>query len=151
MATDFGVVAWHEDGHWNLARLEQTRDFGAVIDRLKSLPVNGGALALISIDEDFFMVARLLGTRMQAMISDVVFALDYEVAAELVEILDLPYPEEDDAAQPGGDMDLLADLGISAMELEAICDDEELYPDEQIEAIAGRLGFGENFSEMIEG
>ena len=151
MATDFGVVAWHEDGHWNLARLEQTRDFGAVIDRLKSLPVNGGALALISIDEDFFIVARLLGTRMQAMISDVVFALDYEVAAELVEILDLPYPEEDDAAQPGGDMELLADLGISAMELEAICDDEELYPDEQIEAIAARLGFGENFSEMIEG
>jgi hypothetical protein len=33
---------------------------------------------------------------MQMMISDVTFALDYEVAAELVEVLDLEFPQDED-------------------------------------------------------
>ena len=47
-------------------------------------------------------------------------------------------------------MDLLTDLGINDMELEAIAADEELYPDEAIEAIAKRLGFGELFIDLYE-
>ena len=91
-----------------------------------------------------------LGDQMQMMISDVTYALDYEVAAELIEVLDLEFPEEDDEAQPGGDLDLLNDLGVSEMELLTILDDSELYPDEQLEAIASRLGFGEQFNQAIE-
>lgn len=53
-------------------------------------------------------------------------------------------------ATPGGDIDLLTDLGMNAMELEIICFDTELYPDEQIEAIAARLGFGNEFTELYE-
>ena len=87
---------------------------------------------------------------MQMMISDITYALDYEVAAELVEILDLEFPEEEDESQPGGDIDLLSDLGVGQMELLAILDDTELYPDEQLEAIANRLGFGEQFNQVIE-
>ncbi len=150
MAEDFGVIAWHEDGRWNVAMLDETRDIGYLIDRLKSQQTNGGSIALISIDEDFFIVARALGTNMQMMISDVTYATDYEVAAELVEIIDIPFPEEDDDSQPGGDIDLLADLGMNAMELEALCDDPELFPDEQIDAIAARLGFGDEFVELYE-
>jgi len=87
---------------------------------------------------------------MRMMISDITYALDYEVAAELVEVLDLEYPEEEDESQPGGDIDLLSDLGVGEMELLAILDDTELYPDEQLEAIANRLGFGEQFNQVIE-
>jgi putative tRNA adenosine deaminase-associated protein len=87
---------------------------------------------------------------MQMMISDVTYALDYEVAAELVEILDLEFPQDEDESQPGGDIDLLSDLGLGEMELLAILDDTELYPDEQLEAIANRLGFGEQFNKVIE-
>jgi hypothetical protein len=36
------------------------------------------------------------------------------------------------------------------MELAVLCDDAELFPDEQLEAIAGRLGFGEQFAELLE-
>ena len=39
---------------------------------------------------------------------------------------------------------------MSQMELETLCDDEELFPDEQLEAIAARLGFGEEFSELLD-
>ena len=57
-------------------------------------------------------------------------AENYEVAAELIEVLDLEFPEEDGEAQPGGDLDLLNDLGVSEMELLTILDDSELYPDD---------------------
>ena len=149
-AEDFGIIAWHEDGRWNVSELTHTRDIGSIMDQLNSQATNGGAIALIAIEEDFFVVARALGSQMQMMISDVTYALESDLAADLLEMLDLPFPEEDDDSQPGGDIDLLADLGMSAMELEALCDDPELFPDEQLEAIASRLGFGNQFAELYE-
>ena len=116
MSVDFGCIAWHEDGIWDATPLASTRDIGLIIDALKNQQTNGGALALIAIEDEFVIIARALGDQMQMMISDVTYALDYEVAAELIEVLDLEFPEEDDEAQPGGDLDLLNDLGVSEME-----------------------------------
>jgi putative tRNA adenosine deaminase-associated protein len=150
MSVDFGCIAWHEDGRWSANPLASTRDIGSIIDSLKAQQTNGGAIALIAIEDEFVIIARALGDQMQMMISDVTYALDYEVAAELIEVLDLEFPEEEDESQPGGDLDLLNDLGVSEMELLSILDDTELYPDEQLEAIANRLGFGEQFNQVIE-
>jgi putative tRNA adenosine deaminase-associated protein len=150
MSVDFGCIAWHEDGRWDASALNSTRDIGLIIDALKSQQTNGGAIALIAIEDEFVIIGRVLGDQMQMMISDITYALDYEVAAELVEILDLEFPEVEDESQPGGDIDLLSDLGVGQMELLAILDDTELYPDEQLEAIANRLGFGEQFNQVIE-
>jgi putative tRNA adenosine deaminase-associated protein len=150
MSVDFGCIAWHEDGRWSVNSLASTRDIGSVIDSIKAQQTNGGAIALIAIEDEFVIIARALGDQMQMMISDVTYALDYEVAAELIEVLDLEFPEEEDESQPGGDLDLLNDLGVSEMELLSILDDSELYPDEQLEAIANRLGFGEQFNQVIE-
>ncbi len=150
MSVDFGGIAWHEDGIWDATPLASTRDIGLIIDALKNQQTNGGALALIAIEDEFVIIARALGDQMQMMISDVTYALDYEVAAELVEVLDLEFPQDEDESQPGGDIDLLSDLGLGEMELLSILDDSELYPDEQLEAIANRLGFGEQFNQVIE-
>ncbi|MEY3723865.1 MAG: hypothetical protein RL649_715 [Actinomycetota bacterium] len=150
MSVDFGCIAWHEDGRWDASLLNSTRDIGLIIDALKSQQTNGGAIALIAIEDEFVIIARVLGDQMRMMISDITYALDYEVAAELVEVLDLEFPQEEDESQPGGDIDLLSDLGVGEMELLAILDDTELYPDEQLEAIANRLGFGEQFNQVIE-
>jgi len=147
---DFGIIAWHEDGRWNVSELTHARDLGSIMDQLNSQATNGGAIALIAIEEDYFVVARALGSQMQMMISDVTYALESDLAADLLEMLDLPFPEEDDDSQPGGDIDLLSDLGMSAMELEALCDDPELFPDEQLDAIASKLGFGNQFAELYE-
>ena len=49
-----------------------------------------------------------------------------------------------------GDLDIFADLGLHSMELSTICDDADLYPDEQIDAIAVRLGFGDQLTEVLE-
>jgi putative tRNA adenosine deaminase-associated protein len=150
MSVDFGCIAWHEDGRWDASLLNSTRDIGLIIDALKSQQTNGGAIALIAIEDEFVIIARVLGDQMRMMISDITYALDYEVAAELVEVLDLEFPQEEDESHPGGDIDLLSDLGVGEMELLAILDDTELYPDEQLEAIANRLGFGEQFNQVIE-
>ena len=149
MAEDIGVIAWHEDGRWSVAELE-TDDLTEIIDRLKGQHTNGGAVALLSVNEDFFIVARALGANLQMMISDVTYALEDDLAADLVDVLDLPFPEEDDESQPGGDIDLLVDLGVNVMEIEALASDPELFPDEAVSAIAHRLGFGEQFDELYD-
>jgi putative tRNA adenosine deaminase-associated protein len=148
---DFGVIAWRDEGTWSVAQLEETDELGSIMDQLieKSRQF-GGAIGLLAVQEDFFIVAREIGTEMKMMISDATFALENDLAVDLLEMLDLPFPEEDDDSQPGGDVDLLNDLGINDLELEAIASDPELYPDEAIEAIAKRLGFGDEFLDLYE-
>ena len=60
-----------------------------------------------------------------------------------------PEPE-DDGVQPGGDLSIFADLGVSAMEVSAICSDLELYPDEMLEQIAAHIGFGTQFEQAVD-
>lgn len=147
---DIAVAAWHEDGRWSLAQLPDAQDLPAIIDRLKSQQTNGGALALLAIDEEFFIIIRVLGSHIKLFLSDISCALDYDVAAELIEICDLDMPEDDDETFPAGDLDIVSDLGVHRMELSTLCDDPDLFPDEQLEAIANRLGFGEEFAQLLE-
>lgn len=147
---DFAVAAWHEDGRWSLAQLPDAQDLPAIIERLKSQQTNGGALALLAIDEEFFIIIRVLGSHIKLFLSDISCALDYDIAAELIEICDLEMPEDDDETFPAGDLDIVSDLGVHRMELSTLCDDPDLFPDEQLEAIANRLGFGEEFAQLLE-
>jgi putative tRNA adenosine deaminase-associated protein len=147
---DIAVAAWHEDGRWSLAQLPDAQDLPAIIDRLKSQQTNGGALALLAIDEEFFIIIRVLGSHIKLFLSDISCALDYDVAAELIEICDLDMPDDDDETFPAGDLDIVSDLGVHRMELSTLCDDPDLFPDEQLEAIANRLGFGEEFAQLLE-
>ena len=144
---DLALIAWRDDGAWRVSELPEnsTSDIGIVLDELRSKQVNGGSLALLAIDDEFFIVIRQIGMKMQMAMSDVMAALDYEIAAEVLELLDLELPADDDADEPAGDLNLLEDLGIDAMELQAICDDDDMYPDEQLEAIARRIGCGDQF------
>ena len=147
---DIAVAAWHEDGRWTLGLLPDPTDIAQIISSLKSQQTNGGAIALISIDEEFFILIRVLGTHISLFLSDATCALDYPVAEELIEIADLQTPEDEDEPAPIGHIEILADLGMSSMELFALCDDSELFPDEQLEAIANRLGFGDQFAELLD-
>jgi putative tRNA adenosine deaminase-associated protein len=147
---DFAIEAWHEDGRWSVASLPDPDDLTHIIDRLKKQQTNGGAVALISIDDEFFMAIRVLGTHVKFFISDITCAIDYEVAAEFLDLADIDPPEEDEEPLPAGDLDIFSDLGLQSMELSTICDDADLFPDEQIEAIASRLGFGDDLAELLE-
>lgn len=147
---DFAIEAWHEDGRWSVASLPDPDDLTHIIDRLKKQQTNGGAVALIAIDDEFVLAIRVLGSYIKYFLSDVTCALDYEVAAEFLELGDIDAPEEDDEPLPAGDLDIFADLGLNGMELSTLCDDADLYPDELIEAIAVRLGFADQLTEVLE-
>ena len=149
---DLALLAWRDDGIWRINELDlnATTDIGLALDALRAKQVNGGCLALLAIDDSFFIIIRQIGMKMQMVLSDVMAALDYEIAAEVLELLDIELPKEDDADEPAGDLNLLEDLGIDAMELQAICDDDEMFPDEQLEAIARRIGCGDEFLEVLE-
>ena len=56
---DYGVLAWHEDGRWNLEVMDEPGDLESVIDSLKSKRVNGGTFALITVDDEFFIVGQI--------------------------------------------------------------------------------------------
>jgi len=149
---DFAVAAWHEEGRWQVAALPLTiaNDLDALVNVLRSQPTNGGATGLLSVSEDFFVIVRVLGHDVRFVLSDVTAATEWAIAGQVLEQLGLPMPDEEDEQQPAGDLGIFADLGLEPMELCAICDDLELYPDEQLEAIAHRLGFGDEFSEAID-
>jgi len=147
---DFAIEAWHEDGRWSVAALPDPDDLTHIIDRLKKQQTNGGAVSLIAIDDEFFLAIRVLGTHVKFFISDITCAIDYEVAAEFLDLADIDQPEDEDEPLPAGDLDIFADLGLHSMELSTLCDDADLFPDEQIEAIANRLGFSDQLTELLE-
>ncbi len=149
---DFALLAWREDGTWQVSRLpdEAMTDIGIALDALRAQQVDGGAIAMLAIDDSFFILIRQVGERMQMVLSDALMALEYEIAAEVLELLDIESPEEDDPDEPAGDLNIFADFGIDALDLQMICDDNELFPDEQLESLARQIGFGGEFTEIVE-
>ena len=149
---EFALLAWRDDGRWRTSLLSEdsTKDIGLVLDALRAQQVDGGAVAMLAIDDQFFIIIRQIGSRMQMVLSDVMAALDYEIAAEVLELSDIEFPAEDDADEPAGDLNIFNDLGLDALELQFICDDDEMFPDEQLEVIARRVGFGDQFMEVID-
>jgi putative tRNA adenosine deaminase-associated protein len=116
---------------------------------LRRYPGDGGALGLVSIDEDFFLLVRVLGAEVRLLLSDVTAATDWPLAAAVVEHLDLPLPDDEEEQEPAGDLGIVADLGMGAMDMGALLDDYELYPDEMLGDIASRLGFGPLYDEIV--
>jgi putative tRNA adenosine deaminase-associated protein len=94
---------------------------------------------------------RVQGRDVRVLLSDVTAAADWPLAAAAIDLLDLPEPDDDEDPQPAGAMDIVADLGMSAMDLALLCDDRDLYPDEVLSDVAHRLGFGSQFEGALEG
>ena len=148
---DFALVAYREEGVWQLQELEPEvlADVDTLAGELRRYPGDGGAIGLVSVDEDFFLVVRVLGARVKLLLSDVTAATDWPIAHDVVEHLELPMPEDEDEQVPAGDLSIVADLGMGAMDMGALLDDYDLYPDEMLGDIATRLGFGRLYDELV--
>jgi putative tRNA adenosine deaminase-associated protein len=148
---DFVLVAYREEGLWQLQELEAEKaaDVDEFAVELRRYPGDGGALGLVSIDEDFFLLVRVLGAEVRLLLSDVTAATDWPLAAAVGEHLDLPLPDDEEEQEPAGDLGIVADLGMGAMDMGALLDDYELYPDEMLGDIASRLGFGPLYDEIV--
>lgn len=145
-AVDFALAAYREEGVWQVQDLADTAltDVETLSAALRRLPGDGGAVGMIAVDEDFFLLVRVAGSRTRILLSDVTAADEWELALSAVEALRIPPPEEDDEQVPAGDLDIVGDLGMPAMDMGVLLDDD-LYPDEMLSQIAGRLGFGAQF------
>jgi putative tRNA adenosine deaminase-associated protein len=148
---DFAVVAYREEGVWQVEQIavEKVGDIDALAAELRRWPGDGGALGMVSVDEDFFVLVRVTGARTKVLLSDVTAATDWPIARSAVEFLEIPLPDDEDDQEPAGDLGILADLGMSAMDLGALVDDYDLYPDEMLGDIAARIGFGQLFDEVV--
>jgi putative tRNA adenosine deaminase-associated protein len=148
---DFAVAAYREEGDWQVVELvhDVLTDVDRLSHALRRFPGDGGALGLVAVDEDFFVLVRVTGPDVRILLSDITAADEWEIARSAVEMLGLPEPEDDDEQAPAGDLDLLGDLGMHAMDMAVLLDDFDLYPDEMLSDVARRLGFGSQFDEAV--
>lgn len=149
---DFVLVAYREDGVWVVEELlaEAVGDLDGFLQELRRWPGESGALGLVSIDEDFFVLVRVQGEATAVLLSDVTAATDWPIAHDVVELLEIPLPRDEDDPEPAGDVAIVADLGMGAGDMGALLDDADLYPDEMLGDIATRLGFGAAFDALVD-
>jgi len=151
-AVDFALAAWREEGVWQVEALtpRASESLDSIVTALRHQPGDGGSLALVSVDEEFFVIVRVLGADVRVLLSDDLASLEYPLAAEALDLLALDLPEDDDeedeVGEPAGDLAIVSDLGMRADELELICGDLDLYPDEALATVASRIGFGDQYA-----
>jgi putative tRNA adenosine deaminase-associated protein len=148
---DFALVVYREENVWRVEEIAEERlhDVETLAADLRRWPGDFGSLGLISIDEDFFVLARVAGPHVRLLLSDVTAATEWPLARSVIETLELPMPDEDDDPEPAGDLGIVADLGMAAMDMGALLDDEDLYPDELLGEIAHKLGFGTLYDDAV--
>jgi putative tRNA adenosine deaminase-associated protein len=152
-AVDYALAAFRLGGAWQLQEIASPAfdSVDALSHALRRLPGDeAGAVAMVAVDEDFFVLVRVDGTRTRVLLSDVTAATEWELAQSAVDVLGLPPPEDDDEEDgPAGDLDLLGDLGMHAVDMGVLLDDPELFPDDALSDIARALGFGELFDDAV--
>ena len=59
---DFALVAYREEGVWQVQELaaDVIGDIDSLTTELRRWPGDGGALGLVSVDEDFFLVPKVV-------------------------------------------------------------------------------------------
>ncbi len=139
------IIAMHrEDGTPVVAALEPdlANDLDALITWLRRLPGDSGAAALVSVAGEFFAAVRVRGRHAQVLLSDVYAAENWSLASDVVDFLGVEVPEDDDEDGLVGDLDIFADQGLSAMDLEAICSDWDASSDDLALRVADQIHFG---------
>lgn len=151
---DFAVLLWREDSAWQATGLPErvAADLVGLLAVVRQQPSEAGALALVSVADDFFVAVRCTGRTERFLLSDVTAAQEWDLAREVLDRLEIEPADADDldAVIPAGDLDMFADLGMEAMEVAALCGDLELYPDEMLQSIADRIGAGALFHRVVD-
>ena len=153
---DFAIAAWREEGRWSVAALppKSATSLSVFAAALRQLTAEGGAIGFVAVDEEFFLAVRVTpdgSTRV--VLSDLNAAYEWSIAEEAAELLEIELPEDEDEideVEPVGDLTLFADLGMALDEMELTLGDPDLYPDEQVAAIAARVGFADQLTAALE-
>lgn len=140
-----------------------------VADRLRDVdPDAEVSLLLVESDDAYFVALRLdQGDDLRIFGSDSVFAQESRLGSLLLGDVETPALEIDEAlaatengaepqratepeADPVGDADLLADLGVSTHRLLAICAQDGMLPADVTAELAELIGFSDQIEELRE-
>lgn len=150
----FAVAVTYLDGAWHVRTFaDDFEDPATAITAIRALRSPGPAFGLLCVEDDYFVLVRPGPQSTRFVISDAACALDDDFADAILEELDVDAPdvdeEDEDSVWPEGDMDILADLGLSAQVLEFIAEDADAWASEQIMWIAEELGFDTELAEAV--
>lgn len=143
---DLVVALYHDDGERVGVPLDGVlaNDLDEFITQLRRIPGDAGAVGMISIDHQFYVIVRVRGRNVQVFLSDAVQGNDWPIARDIADYLGEDIPDPDDDSEAIGDFDLFSDAGISDFDMEAFADLDE-DSDEVLGRIARRINFGPQF------
>jgi len=143
---DVAVIVYREDDAWDADLLPTalTEDLPGLMQVLHQQPSLGGTIGLAAVGDDFFVAIRVIGGQESVFLSDLTAAVDWPLARQVLDYLDLVVPEDEDLDQvlPAGDLSIFADLGLDEMDFGMVAGDLDLFPDEALQIISRKLGFG---------
>jgi putative tRNA adenosine deaminase-associated protein len=148
----WAVVVFRQEGEWQVAQLPPgiVENLDAVVAAVRGQVA--GAFALVNVADEFFIAVRVVGGEERYLLSDAGASLDWELAAHVMQRLDLDLPDDDESVDlwPVGELGVFEDLGLDAMELGAMLGDEDAYADEMLSSLARRLGFADAFEQVVD-
>jgi len=152
----FGVAVVREDGKWRCTALRPASlsSLSLAETELRELRSAGAVFGILDIDDEFFVIIRPAPSGTRLLLSDATAALDYDIAAEVLEKLDAEFDEEElESADPfeEGDLGVLSDIGLPEAVLGVILDEsDDLYADEQVGRIAREMGFADELAAVLD-
>src|SRR4029079_17509535 len=100
----FGIAVVREEGaKWRCTAMKAASllSLSAAETELRELRSSGAVFGLLDIDDEFFVIVRPAPAGTRLLLSDATAALDYDIAAEVLEKLDNDIsPEELEDADP---------------------------------------------------
>jgi putative tRNA adenosine deaminase-associated protein len=152
--TDFAVIVYREEDQWEADALPAalTADLDGLVQALRQQPSIGGTIGFAGVGDDFWLAVRVIGEDVSLFLSDLTAAVDYPLARQVLEALDISVPSDDELDQvlPAGDLSIFVDLGLEEMELGAVAADLDVYPEDAVAGIAERLRFGEAVERALD-
>ncbi|QCQ93277.1 tRNA adenosine deaminase-associated protein [Rhodococcus sp. SGAir0479] len=154
----FGIAVVREEGRWKCTPLTDgaLTSLRTAEKELLALRSSGAVFGLLDVDEEFFVIVRPAPAGTRLLVSDATAAIDYDIAADVLDALNVDVPDIDpddlDDVEPWeeGDLGVLADLGLPEAVLGVILAETDLYPDEQLTMIAQRCGFEAELSAALD-
>ena len=86
-------------GNADVLPVAVTADLHGLIRALRQQPSIAGTIGLAGIDDYFFVAVRVVGSQVSVLLSDIGAALDYPLAEQVLDYLDIPVPDEEDLDQ----------------------------------------------------
>ncbi|GED96458.1 tRNA adenosine deaminase-associated protein [Gordonia crocea] len=154
----FAVAVVREESSWKVTALDSSAltNLEDAERQLRDLRAAGAVFGLLDVDDEFFIVVRPAPGGARLLVSDATAAIDYDVAADTLDALNVDIPDFDsdelDDVEPWeeGDLAVLSDLGLPDAVMSVIVSDTDLYADEQVGMIAARLGFADELSKVLD-